>query len=93
MGLDFQLFFEFTVAEYFYESILALNYTSIAKCLWTYNSIIVEQIECLDVDNIVFNRLWPVRRGPRLGSRRTSGIWPPSNHAGIEPPDRDFCPL
>ena len=30
---------------------------------------------------------------PRFGTRRWSGIWPPSNHAGMLPPERAFCPL
>src|SRR6516225_2378396 len=30
---------------------------------------------------------------PRFGTRRWSGIWPPSNHAGILPPARAFLPL
>src|SRR5205823_4258110 len=30
---------------------------------------------------------------PRFGIRRWIGIWPPSNHAGILPPERAFLPL
>ena len=30
---------------------------------------------------------------PRFGRRRWIGIWPPSNHAGILPPERAFLPL
>ena len=30
---------------------------------------------------------------PNLGTRRWSGIWPPSNHVGTPPPERDFWPL
>src|SRR5262249_14116051 len=30
---------------------------------------------------------------PRFGSRRWIGIWPPSNHTGMPPPDRAFLPL
>src|SRR5439155_23275917 len=30
---------------------------------------------------------------PRFGRRRWIGIWPPSNHTGIPPPERAFLPL
>src|SRR5204863_8800458 len=30
---------------------------------------------------------------PRFGRRRWIGIWPPSNHAGMPPPERAFLPL
>src|SRR6185503_503985 len=30
---------------------------------------------------------------PRFGRRRWIGIWPPSNHTGILPPERAFLPL
>src|SRR5271155_2398231 len=43
-----------------------------------------------------FTTVYSVRKilvKPRFGSRRCSGIWPPSNPRIIREPERDRCPL
>src|SRR5690554_1879208 len=49
-------------------------------------------IDNLSKLTILYSRRF-ILLNPRFGNLRWIGIWPPSNHKGILPPERDFCPL